>query len=165
MLIPAIAIQQVATGASSVLGGYGGYVGESVREAIPYGPLFGYGLVCSLVSYFLMCVLVKALYAMFRKPVPFMAVLNIVSSALLVSTLVAVAAILTCLLFPPLSMFLLAIGVVGFTVSLYVGIQHGAQFAGASPFWAFLGMFATYSIVLTLTNIGFLVLALARNLT
>lgn len=144
MLIPGELIK-------GMFGDGGGYLGSSINDVMPFGALFGGGLLLALVSFAVKSVCVKGVYAIYSSEVSFVKVMNLVSWSQLVSSIATAGAIIFSFILAPVSLMLVFLGIIGSAVMLYTGIQKAASFK-SSPFWAFLCVYAIDMIVLYLVG-------------
>ena len=133
----------------AILGQAGNMASGILKEIMPYGGLFGTGLLLAAISLAVLSGCIKVLYVIFKQDVSFATVMNLVSSSLLIMSASMLAAIIFSFSFFQFSIMLIAVGAVGSLIMLHNGIQKAAPFS-ISPLWAFLGINAVNIIVVFL---------------
>ena len=132
-----------------LLGGLGGlFLSEYQNRMLVLGLLTG-----ALIIFAYSCAM-KVLFALFKIDVPFTKVMDIVTSSALISSLVAVVAIVVSFISIFTALGLYFVAAVAFYVMLYRGIQKAAEFR-CSPFWMYCATMIVAGAVAT-PIVGFL---------
>ena len=121
-----------------------------LNDSIPFGKLLGVGLLLSAASFFVTSGGLQIVYSINKQQVSFVTTMNLVSSALVFTTVGYVAGLLFTFFYATAALVLIAVGVVASTIIMYNKFKDSAPFQ-QSPFWGFLIVNAAHTII-----IGFL---------
>ena len=149
----------VLFGALSIMLTPSGLVGGAL--SFIYGPLFGYGLLYSVVSFFILAGCIKLIYAVSKVDVSFVSVLNLVSSSLMFSTVFSILAILFSFFLPTASILFSLSGSLGTLALLYIGFKSAATFE-RSPILIFIVSYAAHSFIIS-TIIYLIIMSLINS--
>jgi len=120
---------------------------SDIFSEMPLAAMFGFGLLGSIIMYFLWASCVKVVYAISKVDIPFLTVLNITAVSLLPSAVTCVVAILFGFFFAPASILLVIVGAVANLLLLYHGVNNTGQFQ-KSPFWLITASYAICTVIL-----------------
>ena len=126
-----------------------------------YGALFGYGLLYSAVSFFLLAGCIKLIYAVSKVDVSFISVLNLVSASFMFSAILSILAILFSFFLPSASVIFSLAGSLGTLAMLYIGFKTAATFE-RSPIMIFIVSYTAYLFVLS-TIIYLIIMSLINS--
>lgn len=136
---------------SSLIGGLSSYV--PVGDMYPFFAMFGIGLLVGAGAYGLTSLGVWVVTAqIFKKKVTFIQALNMVAVASLPLIVMHVLNMLLGLIYAPLTLAFLVIGVVMTTVLLYIGIQKFEKL-DKSPYYAFSILMASVVVAVFLLSL------------
>ena len=128
-------------------------INQMLRKIMPYGGLFGTGLLLGLVSFAVLSGCVKLFCLVKKLDLCFITVMNIVSVSLIIYIAAMFAGIIFGFFFVQFSIILIVAVAIGSLIMLYYGIQKIMP-SDSSPFWSFLIINAVHIIVIALIGVG-----------
>ena len=124
-------------------------INQVMREIMPYGGLFGSGLLLGIISFVVLSGCIKLLCNFKKLDVCFISVMNIVSLSLIIYNAAMLVAIIFSFFFIQFSIILIVVGAIGSLIMLYNGIQKVISL-NSNSFWAFLIINALHIIIIAL---------------